>query len=158
MNSKVNRFSDPSLQTHDGAERIKWVEGYSDVTFAKISGKAVGLHDYYRKATADSSSLAGFVNIDSIGVTGGHPATMATGTLIPVNMAEDATQVFPTSNRDAAVTDVGKAYDIVVTSAGVQCINLAATAKGILTVSNILDNDGKFVAARIASGKRYGNI
>lgn len=158
MTEKLHNFTDPAARTHDGVDRIRWVQFDGGVAFRRRSGKFVGLFAYYRKADANSSTLAGILEMDAVGITGGHPESTSSGDKLPVNFAEDKTCVIPTSNRVATELDVGKSYDIVLGSDGTQFINMSATARRVLTVHQVIDDDGKWVSAHIAAGMRYGNI
>lgn len=154
---KLKNFTDPVCGTYDGDDRIFHVPFAASQVLPRRSGKAVDLHHQYQAATANSSNLAGFLEVDAIGVTGGHPATVNAGDSLPVNFGLSKTCVFPTSNRPATEADVGKSFDIVVNS-NVQYVNMNASAKDILVVTEVLDENGAYVACRIPTGKRHGNL
>lgn len=151
-------FSDPLCGHNSGDQTIKWCAFAASQVAGLRSGKAVDLHTRYQIATATSSNLAGFLASDAIGVTGGHPASVSDGDELPVDMGENTTFVMPTSNRRATANDIGKAYDIVVSSESVQCVNMATSAKQILTVVELIDTNGDFVSVRIPSTKRHGQL
>jgi hypothetical protein len=157
MSEKIKRFTDPACRTHDGIDDIEFVQFKASQVFARRGGKAVALFDKYKAADANATSLAGFVESDAVGVTGGHPASVSEGDSLPVNFGENKTCVFPTTGRPAVEADVGKFFDLQVIS-NVQYINMAATAKSVLTITKVLDEGGLYAAARITPGKRYGAL
>ena len=157
MAEKLNNFTDPVCGTYDGDDRIYHVPFAASQALARRGGKAIDLHHQYQAATANSSNLAGFLEVDAIGVTNGHPATVANGDLLPVNMGLSKTCVFPTSNRAAVASDVGKAFDILVAN-NIQYVNMNASANAVLTITEVLDANGSYVACSIPGGKRYGNL
>ncbi|MEM4720650.1 MAG: hypothetical protein QXT73_01135 [Candidatus Methanomethylicaceae archaeon] len=156
MPEKVTQFSDPSAQTYDGNDRIKWVEFEAGQVFPRRGGKAVQLNTKYRAAVTNASKLAGFLEVDAVGVSGGHPITTENGTLLPVNFGLDKTCVFPTSNRKATETDVGRDFNIVVAS-NVQYVNMFGSVNGVLRITKVID-DGDYVAVRIVDSARAGNL
>jgi len=159
MTEKIDNFTDPACRCHDGVDRIKWVEMDGGVTFSRRGGKGVMLAGNYRHANALSSSLAGWLECEAVGVTNGHPDSVTSGDKLPVNFGLDKTCVFPTSNRVAVEADIGRAFDIVVEGADQkQYINMAASTLGVVVVTDIIDVDGDFVAVRIPTANRYGNL
>lgn len=157
MAEKLDGFTHPVARTRTGVDRIQWVGFAASQVFSRRGGKAVDLHERYQAATANSSNLAGFLEADIVGATGGHPASVSAGDKLPVNFGLDKTCVFPTTGRAATDLDRGKAFDIYVAS-NVQYVNMSASAKGILTIEKVLDTAGSWVSCSIPSGKRYGNI
>jgi hypothetical protein len=159
MAEKLNNFTDPVCGTYDGEDRIFNVPFAASQALARRGGKAVDcpLFGNYKAATALSENLAGFLEVDAIGVTGGHPATVSEGDLLPVNFGINKTCVFPTSNRAALSSDIGKSFDIIVAS-NVQYVNMNASTKGILKITEVLDEAGNFVACGIPTSKRHGNL
>lgn len=156
MPDKVLQFSDPAAQTYTGDENIHWVEFEADQTFYRRYGKAVQLNTKYRAAVSNASKLAGFLAVDSAGVDGGHPETVNSGTLMPVDFGLNTTAVFPTSNRKATDSDVGRSFNILNVS-GKQFVDMNATNVGVLTITNVID-DGDYVAVRIVDSARSGNL
>lgn len=158
----VKRTGDPAVSTRDGIDTIRWVQT-DGAYFNRGGGKAVQQNaalTHYRNADANSSVLAGFLNIDAIGVTDGHPAVSpATGKLIPVNFGVNKTAVYPTTGRLALAADVGKTYDIYVSGepGAKQYLNLLAKTKLPLVVTEVI-GDGRFVAVGIPANKRFGAL
>lgn len=159
MPEKVNTMTDPAAQLYDGVDRIKWVEFDGGVTFARRSGKAVAKYGLYRKADANSSTLAGFLELDAVGVSGGHPTSVSSHDKLPVNFGLDKTAVMPTSNRAAVEADRGKTYNLLL-NGGVQYVNmtLSATSPGVVTIEDIIDSAGAWVSVKIPENRRWGNI
>lgn len=157
MPEKLRNFTDPMAGTSSGPDNVRWVPFNDSAVFARRGGKAVHLGSRYESATANSSNLAGFLELDAAGVTGGHPATISAGDLLPVNFGLEKTCVFPTAGRVATIADVGRSYDISVASNAQYC-NLLNVANKVLTVVEVLDNAGSWVLCRIADGKRYGSM
>jgi len=157
MPEKVLNMTDPACRTRDGLDRIKWVQFSASQIFARRGGKAVDLQAKYQAATASSSNLAGFLEMDVVGVSGGHPASVSDGDLLPVNMGLEKTCVFPTTGRVATIDDVGRTFDIVVVS-NAQYVNMLADTKSILRVDDVIDDGGEYVSVSIPVGKRHGNL
>jgi len=158
MTEKIKHFTDPAVSVRDGENRIFHVGFAASQTFPRRSGKAVDLHTYYQKATANSSNLAGWLETDAAGVTGGHPASIAAGDKLPVNFGLDKSAVMPTSGRAATEADIGKRFDIAVDANGIQHINMSASSKAVLQVTDIIDESGAWVGASIPTDKRYGTL
>jgi hypothetical protein len=160
MPEKVKTMTDPAAQLYDGVDRIKWVEFDGGIKFARRSGKAVAKYGLYRKADANSSTLAGFLEVDAVGVTGGHPTSVSSNDKLPVNFGLDKTSVMPTSNRAAVEEDRGKTYNLLVDASGVQFVNmtLSATSPGVVTIEDVIDSAGAFVSVKIPENRRWGNI
>lgn len=156
-------FTDPVCSAYDGVDRIKYVP-FDGATFWRRGGKAVMLCGKYRNANANASSLAGFMVLDQVGVDGGHPATITTGQLLPVDMGLNKAYVFPTTGRLPTDADIGRSFDIYNDGVDVQYVNLNSTAQGVLSVVARCDNAGKFdpagrmVACVIPPTKRYGSV
>lgn len=154
---KLLNFTDPACRTRDGVDRVFWVQFAASQVFGRRGGKAVDLHQRYQAATANSSNLAGFLEMDLVGATGGHPASLSAGDKLPVNFGVDKTCVFPTYGRAATELDIGKSFDVYVSNDN-QYINVAASAQSVLTITEVLDTAGAWVAAKIADGKKYGAL
>jgi len=135
-----------------------WVKMDGGVVFPRRGGKGVMLCGSYRHANANASTLAGWLEMDAVGVTGGHPDSITSGDRLPVNFGISKTCVFPTSNRAAVEADIGRSFNIVAGADHTQYVNLNATSLGILTVTNVLDVNGAYVAVKIPEAKRYGNL
>lgn len=158
MPDKMATFTDPNSAVYDGPDRIIHVQFLANQAFRRRGGKAVDLHQYYRAATANSSNLAGFAEVEDVGVANGRPETVATGDLLPVNFALEKTCVFPTSGAVPATEQHrGKDYDIYVDANSVQYVNLNAQTNGVLRVSRIVTTDGLWVSCGIPPDLRYGN-
>ena len=158
MTEKVDNFTDPACRCHDGVDRIQWVEMDGGVTFPRRGGKGVMLCGRYRHANAASSSLAGWLECEAAGVTGGHPDSVTSRDRLPVNFGLDKTCVFPTSNRPAVEADIGRRFNI--TTVGVnqsQHVDLTHTNLGVVEVTDVID-DGAHVEVRIPTAHRYGNL
>lgn len=155
---KLKSFTDPACMAHDGVDRIRWVECDASVSFPRRSGKAMCKHDYYRKALAVSSTLAGFLELTSVGQSDSPITSVSSGQKLPINFGVDKTFVFPTSNRAAVDRDIGHLHAIVVGSDGTQYVNMSATNPGILTITEVCDEAGSFVAVRIPESVRFGNL
>jgi hypothetical protein len=133
-------YTDPNCSDFDGPNRIKHVPFYAGTVFRRRGGKAVDLHHRYQAATALSSNLAGFAEVEDVGVTNGRPESIADGDVLPVNFALEKTCVFPTSGAVVATeANRGKDYDIYVDAQ-------RASA------------DGRHVACSIPPDLRYGSI
>lgn len=158
MSEKIANFTDPAASTRSGDDRLFWVGFAASQTFPRRSGKAVDLHTRYQKATANSSNLAGFLQVDAAGVTGGHPETISDGDKLPVNMGLSKSAVMPTSGRAATEADRGKRFDIAVDGDGIQYIDMSASRNGVLQVESIIDESGAWVGASIPTDKRYGSL
>lgn len=158
MPEKIDNLTDPAARTYDGVDRIAWVEMDGGVVFPRRGGKGVMLAGRYRHANANSSSLAGWLEMDAVGVTNGHPVSVTSGDRLPVNFDLSKTAVFPTSNRPAVEADIGRDFDIIAGADHTQYVNMNATGLGVLTVTNVIDKDGEWVAVRIPADKRYGNL
>ena len=155
---KVNRFTDPAASSYDGVDRIKWAEMDGGVAFPRRSGKAVGLYGLYRKADANSSSLAGFLELAEVGTPTADITSVSSNDKMPINFGLDKTSVMPTSNRAAVEADRGQPFDLLLDASGVQYVNMNATALGVVVISEVLDTAGAFVSVRIPTAKRYGNL
>jgi hypothetical protein len=153
---KMNTFTDPNASLYDGDDRIMQVGFAAGTIFRRRGGKAVDLHHYYQAATANSSNLAGFAEVEDVGVTGGRPASVSAGNKLPVNMGLNKSCVFPTTGRIAVETDRGKDFDIYVDANGVQYVNLSASTNGVLRVSRIVTSDGSNVSCVIPPDLRFG--
>ena len=159
MARKMPTFTDPNCNGYDGPDRIKQVPFAAGTIFGRRGGKAVDLHHDYQAATANSSNLAGFAEVEAVGVTGGRPASVAVNDKLPVNMALEKTCVFPTSGGVACPEDyIGKDFDIYVDGNGVQYVNINAQSNQVLRISKIVTVDAKHVACAIPVDLRYGNI
>ena len=156
---KMPTFNDPNVNAYDGADRIQMVQFAAGTIFRRRGGKAVDLHHYYQAATANSSNLAGFAEVEDVGVANGRPDTVAAGDELPVNMDLHKTFVFPTSGGlECADANIGKDFDIYVDANGVQYVNLNGTTNGVLRISKVVTVDRKHVACQIPPDLRYGNI
>lgn len=153
-------YTDPNCSDYTGPNRIMHVPFASGTIFRRRGGKAVDLHHYYQAATANSSNLAGFAEVEDVGVTGGRPVSVAAAQTLPVNFALEKACVFPTSGgvEADAVTHVGKEFDIYVDANGVQYIDLNSTTHQVLRVSQIASRDGKHVSCVIPADLRHGNL
>lgn len=158
MPEKIDTLTDPACRTYDGVDRIKWVEMDGGVIFPRRGGKGVMLCADYRHADANASTLSGWLEMDAVGVTNGHPSSVSSGDKLPVNFGLDKTCVYPTSNRAAVEADVGRSFDIVLDSDSAQYVDLNSTGLGVLTITKVIDDDGAFVAVKIPDDKRYGNL
>ena len=158
MTEKIENFTDPAVSLRNGDQRVYWVPLAADQAFPRRSGKAVDLHTRYQKATASSSNLAGFLVVDSAGVTGGHPATIAAGDKLAVDFGLQRSAVMPTSGRVATEADIGKRFDIAVDGDDIQHIDMSNQTNGVLQVTDIIDDGGSWVGASIPVDKRYGNL
>lgn len=158
MSEKMPKFNDPVCGPYSGDDRILHVPFAAGTVFPRRGGKAVDLHHRYQAATANSSNLAGFIEVQAIGVAGADPASVADGDSFPVNFGLKKTAVFPTTGRVATAADVGKDFDIYVDGDGVQYVNLNASNNGVLRVSQLVTADGVHVACAIPVDLRYGNL
>ena len=158
MPEKLDRFTDPAYGAHEGVDRIKWVEFDGGIVFARNSGKLVSKYGLYRKADANSSTAAGFLEMDVVGVTGGHPSSVSSNDKLPVNMGQGKTGVMPTSNRAAVEADRGETFDVLVDAAGRQFVDLNSTSGNLVQISEILDTGGEQVSVRIPEAVRWGTI
>jgi len=156
MAEKLVQFTDPACGAHDGVDRIKWV-AFDGAIFPRRGGKGVMLCGAYRNANANSSTLAGFLESDSVGVTNGHPDAITTGQLLPVNFGLEKSHVFPTTGRLAVTADIGRAFNIWCDALETQHVNMNTTSLGVLVIEDILDA-GRYVGVKIPEAKRYGNI
>lgn len=157
MPEKLSNFTDPACRTYEGEDRVLWVPFAASQAWARRGGKAVDLHHRYQAATANSSNLAGWLEMDVVGVTGGHPASVSAGDELPVNFGLQKTCVFPTTNRAAVATDIGKTFDILV-SGNTQYVNMTASSNNIVRLEKVLDVNGSFVSVSIPVGVRHGNL
>lgn len=155
---RMSTFTDPNASLYDGVDRIMHVPFAAGTVFRRRGGKAVDLHHRYQAATANSSNLAGFAEVEDVGVALGRPTSVADGDTLPVNMGLEKSCVFPTTGRVAVASDVGKDYDIYVDGNGVQYVNFGATTNGVLRVSRIVTADGSHVSCVIPPDLRYGNV
>ena len=154
---KIQNMTDPAVSVHDGENRCFWSPFRAGETFPRRSGKAVDKHFQYQKASAISSTLAGFLQVDAAGVSGGHPETVVAGDEMLVDFGLHKAGVFPTTNRVALDTDRGQRFDVLVDATGVQYINMTSSLWGVVQVEKVLDASGEWVAASIPSEKRYGS-
>jgi hypothetical protein len=154
----MHTFTDPNSAVYDGPDRIFQVPFASGTVFRRRGGKAVDLHHRYQAATANSSNLAGFAEVEDVGVAGGRPASVSDGDLLPVNMSLEKTNVFPTSG-DVVCTEahLGKDYDIFVDANGIQYVDLTSSVMGVLRASRIVTQDGLWVSCGVPPDLRYGN-
>lgn len=151
-------YTDPNLDGYTGPNRIQHVGFAAGTIFRRRGGKAVDLHHFYQAATANSSNLAGFAEVEDVGVAGGRPAAVAAAEELPVNFALEKACVFPTSGGVACPdTNLGKDFDIFVDAAGVQYIDLNGTTNQVLRISAIASRDRLHVAVVIPPDLRYGN-
>jgi len=159
MPVKPDRFTDPFAGQNDGVDRIKWVECDGGILFARNSGKVMAKYDLYRKADANSSTVSGFLEVDAVGATGGHPVSVSSNDKLPINFGLDKTTVMPTSNRVAVEADRGSSFAVLVDAAGRQFIDMNTTGvTAVVTVEDLKDTAGEYVSVGITQGKRYGNI
>ena len=160
MPEKMVNFTDPTARAFRGTSRIRWVNCDGNMLFTRKGGKGVmlGANSYYKGADANSSTMAGWFVEDAAGQSGGHPESNTSGTLMPIDFGFDKTVVYPTSNRVAVSTDIGRTFDILKTYDGTQYVNMNSTSQGILTVASIVDQSGNWVEVKISDGKKYGTI
>lgn len=152
-------FTDPNVGPYDGEDRILHVPFAAGTVFRRRGGKAVDLHHRYQAATANSSNLAGFAEVEEVGVAGGRPPeSVADGDTLPVNFSNHKTQVFPTTGRDATEVDRGKDFDVYVDPNGVQYVNMNSSVNGVLRVSRLVTAGGDHVSCIIPDDLRYGNL
>jgi hypothetical protein len=154
---RMPTFTDPNVGVYDGEDRIMHVPFAAGTIFRRRGGKAVDLHHRYRAATANSSNLAGFAEVEEVGVAGGRPTSVADGDTLPVNFSLHKSQVFPTTGRAANQADRGKDFDIFVDATGRQFVNMGASVMGVLRISRIVTADGLHVSCEIPPDLRYGN-
>lgn len=157
MPERMPTFTDPNVSLYDGPDRIMAVPFAAGTIFRRRGGKAVDFHTRYQAATANSSNLAGFAEVEDVGVAGGRPASVCDGDRLPVNFQLNKGAVFPTTGRAATQADRGHDFDIFVDAAGAQFINLGASVMGVLRVSRIVTADGSHVSVVIPPDLRYGN-
>jgi len=157
MSNQMKTFNMPNVSMHDGPDRNKFVPFAASQVFKRYGGKAVDLHTYYQAATAASSNLAGFAQVEEVGTANGRPTSLSAGDQLPVNFALEATCVFPTTGGTATSNDIGKDYDIAVVG-NVQYCNLGASSTGVLRISKIVDEGGNYVSCSIPPDLRYGNL
>lgn len=163
-------FNTPNAGPRTGPDRIFHVPMAGGVIFARRGGKFVDKHGgYYQLATANSSNLAGFAEVEAwparVGGTA-HPVSeilqSTTGMLCPVNFNLQASAVLPCSNGVMNEGLLGSDRDIIVVGAvvgnPVQCVDMATSAQGILRLSEMVDQAGKYVACTIPPSKRFGNL
>ena len=158
MPERMETFTDPNADGYDGVDRIMHVPFAVDTVFRRRGGKAVDLHHRFQAATANSSNLAGFAEVEDVGVSGGKPESVADGDILPVNMGLEKSNVFPTTGRDATEADVGKDFDIYVDGNGVQHVDLGNSTHGVLRVSRLVTRDGDYVSCVIPPDLRVGNV
>jgi len=152
-------YTDPNCSDADGPNRIMHAPFAAGTIFRRRGGKAVDLHHRYQAATANSSNLAGFAEVEDVGVAGGRPDSVADGDIIPVNVALEKTCVFPTSGGVVATeANRGKDYDIFVDANGVQFIDLNGQTNQVLRISRLWSRDGLHVSVAIPPDLRYGNL
>jgi hypothetical protein len=163
------QFNTPNSGPRTGPDRIFHVPMDGGVIFARRGGKFVDKHGaYYRLATANSSNLAGFAEVEAWPRVGGtaHPVSgilmSTTGMTCPINMNLQMSGVLPCSNGIMNEGLLGSDRDIIVVGAitgnPVQCVDMSASAQGILRLSEMVDQAGKYVACTIPPDKRYGNL
>lgn len=157
MADRMPTYTDPNVSVYDGPDRIIHPPFAAGTIFRRRGGKAADLHHRYHAATAVSSNLAGFVEVEDVGVAGGRPVTVADGDVLPLNVGLEKTNVFPTTGRIATQADRGKDFDLYVDPTGVQMINLLSSTYGVLRVSRIVTADGSHVSCAISPDLRYGN-
>ena len=151
-------YTDPNLNGYDGPNRIIHSPFAAGSQFCRRGGKAVDLHHYFQSATANSSNLAGFAEVEQVGIAGGRePTSITDGMELPVNFDLGKTAVFPTTGRAATDADAGKDFDIHVDANGCQFINMGASVNGVLRVSRLASADGLHVSCEIPPDLRYGN-
>lgn len=169
VQSMPQNWTTPNVADRSGPDRIFPVRMDGGVIFARRGGKAVDLHGgYYRMATANSSNLAGFAECEAWPRVGGgtHAESglmeSTTGMRLPVNFNLQKAFVFPTSGGDMNTGLIGSDRDIIVPGQvignPVQCVDMTASAQGILRLSEEIDVAGKFVACTIPPDKRFGNL
>ena len=159
MPRKMPTYSDLNCDGYDGEDRIKHVKFAAGTIFGRRGGKAVDLHHRYQAATANSSNLAGFAEVQAVGETNGRPASVADGDTLPVNMGLEKTNIFPTSGAATCSDDlVGKDFDIYVDGDGYQYVDLSNQTNGVLRIAGVATIDRKHVACSIPTDLRYGNI
>ena len=154
----MKTFTDPNASAWNGVDRIQHVSFAAGTVFRRRGGKAVDLHHRFQAATANSSNLAGFAEVEDVGVSGGRPESVADGDTLPVNMGLEKSFVFPTTGRAATEADVGKDFDIHVDGNNVQFVNLDSTTHGVLRVSEVVTANGSYVACVIPVDLRHGNV
>jgi hypothetical protein len=165
MPEKVKHVTDPWYGVNTGVDRIKWVQ-FDGAYFPRRGGKAVmrAANDlYYRNADANSSTLAGFLEADSVGNSQGHPVSPSTGDKLPVNFGIDKTCVFPTTGRVPVATDVGRTFAIWNDALQTQHCNLnGASPTGVLQVVQVMTDGTEFgnnaVVCKIPEARRWGNL
>ena len=152
-------YTDPNVSVYDGPDRILQVPFAAGTIFARRGGKAVDLHHRFQSATANSSFLAGFAEVDVVGLADGHPESVADGDELPVNFAKEKSCVFPTSGGVLADdTHIGKEFDVYVDAAGLQYVNLNGHTHDVLRVSRLVTADGLHVSCVIPDDRRFGSI
>ncbi len=159
MSEKLLNFTDPNCGPYEGEDRILHAQFATGTAFKRRGGKAVerGNTAYYVAATANSTTLAGFAEVEECGVTGGRPESITNGDTLPVNFGLHKTAVFPTTGRVATVADVGHDFDVYVAD-NKQFIHMTKQTTGVLRVEKVLDDAGNWVAVSIPPTKRYGNL
>ena len=151
-------YTDPNCGPYDGADRIIFGQFAAGTIFRRRGGKFCDLHHRYQAATANSSNLAGIVEMEEVGTANGRPTSIADGDQLPINFTKEKTAVIPTTGRAATEDDVGKDFDIYVDANNIQFINLNAQTNGVLRVSRLASADGLHVSAYIPGDLRYGDI
>ena len=157
MSELMPTENDPNVSAHTGPDRIFHCAFAAGTIFRRRGGKAVDKHHYYQAATAASSNLAGFAEVEEVGVANGKPVTVNAGDELPVNHSLEKAFVFPTTGRAATVADIGKDFDIYVDPNGIQMVNLGASKLGVLRISQIVTRDAMWVAVQVPPDLRYGN-
>jgi len=158
MPERTATYNDPNVGVYDGEDRIMQVPMAAGTAFRRRGGKAVDLHHRYQAATAASSNLAGFAEVEEVGYAAtGRPPSVADGDLLPVNMSLHKSQVFPTTGRAVTMADRGKDFDLYVDANGVQFVNLGASVMGVLRISRIPSADGNYASCVIPPDLRYGS-
>ena len=153
---KLIAFTDPECGAYEGKTRILHVNFEAGSIWHRRGGKAVQLNDDYRAAVSNSSKLAGFVEgLRYTALTSLSTTTVAADRLA-VNFGNDATCVFPTSNRLALENDVGHDRAVLVVG-NRQFVDMNTTHPVALHIEKVLD-DGHFVSCSIALAARDGEI
>jgi len=152
-------YTDPNCSDLTGPNRILHVPFAAGTIFRRRGGKAVDLHNRYNAATANSSNLAGFAEVEDVGVAGGKPDSVSADDALPVNFALEKACVFPTSGGVVATqANRGKDYDIYVDANGVQYLDLNSQTNQVLRLSQLASRDGLHVSVTIPPDLRYGNV
>lgn len=153
-------FTTPNSADHDGPDRVKHVGFAEGSRFQRNGGKAVEKHHWYQSAGNDASNLAGWAQVEQIGIAGGRdPESVADGDRFPVNFDGQATCVFPTSGDvEAQDFQVGHDFNLWVDAVGRQFIDLNNNDRPVLRLSKIVSQERTWVSCLIPDDLRYGNI